>query len=63
MEKIPNRMPAKDLVELSEIILKFSPHCELKENVNNTIAKNFRTMPLDQVESIFQIKFSCDDYE
>ena len=47
MEKIPNRMPAKDLVELSEIILKFSPHCELKENVNNTIAKNFRTMPLE----------------
>jgi hypothetical protein len=41
-------MLAKDLVELSEIILKFCPHYEFKENVNNAIVKNFRSMPLDQ---------------
>jgi hypothetical protein len=55
----PNRMPAKDLMEWSEIILKFSPYCEIKENVNKPIVKNFRSMPLDQVESwgcIFQNK-------
>jgi hypothetical protein len=55
-------MPAKDLVELSEIILKFSPHCELKENVNNTIAKNFRTMPLESGKHLSN-KVLCDDYE
>jgi hypothetical protein len=52
-------MPAKDLTEKSEIIFKFRPHYEFKENVNNPIIKNFWSMPLYQVESwecIFQNK-------
>jgi hypothetical protein len=56
-EKIPNRMTTKDLVELSEIILKFSSHHEFKEIVSNTIPNNFWSMPLDQADSIFQIEF------
>jgi hypothetical protein len=52
-------MTTKDLVELSEIILKFSPHREFKEIVSNNIPNNFWSMPLDQADtcSIFQIKF------